>query len=87
LVPTLAAPFFHWYEGVAPPLVGVAVNVTAVPEQVGFVPVVTAMLTAGVTLAVTPKLIGLEVAVAEVTHVTLLVITTVMLPAVVPGSV
>jgi hypothetical protein len=70
-----------------PPFVGVAVNVTPVPEQVGFVPVVIPMLTEGVTFAVTPKLIALEVAVDEVTQVTLLVITTVMLPAVVPSSV
>ena len=26
---------FHWYVGVAPPLVGVAVNVTEVPAQTG----------------------------------------------------
>ena len=26
-------PFFHWYVGVVPPLVGVAVNVTDVPAQ------------------------------------------------------
>jgi hypothetical protein len=63
------------------------VNVTAVPEHVGFVPVVIAILTEGVTLAVTPKLIALDVAVAEVTQVMPLVITTVMLPAVVPASV
>ena len=25
---------FHWYEGVLPPLVGVAVNVTEVPAQI-----------------------------------------------------
>jgi hypothetical protein len=27
---------FHWYEGIIPPLVGVAVNVTDVPAQTGF---------------------------------------------------
>ena len=27
---------FHWYAGVAPPLVGVAVKVTDVPAQTGF---------------------------------------------------
>ena len=27
---------FHWYEGVVPPFVGVAVKVTDVPEQTGF---------------------------------------------------
>ena len=28
-------PFFHWYDGEDPPLVGVAVKVTDVPEQAG----------------------------------------------------
>jgi hypothetical protein len=27
---------FHWYEGIGPPLVGVAVNATRVPAQIGF---------------------------------------------------
>ncbi len=35
LVPTLAPLSFHWYDGLAPPFVGVAVNVTDVPEQIG----------------------------------------------------
>ena len=34
MVPTLLPFSFHWYEGVEPPLVGVAVNVTLVPEQI-----------------------------------------------------
>ena len=29
-------PFFHWYAGVVPPLVGVAVKVTKVPAHTGF---------------------------------------------------
>ena len=33
-VPTFDPFSFHWYEGVEPPLVGVAVNVTLVPEQI-----------------------------------------------------
>ena len=33
-VPALVPLTFHWYEGVVPPLVGVAVNVTEVPEQI-----------------------------------------------------
>jgi hypothetical protein len=33
LDPTLVPFTFHWYEGVVPPLVGVAVKVTEVPEQ------------------------------------------------------
>ena len=68
-------------------MVGVAVNVTLLPEQVGLVPDVTAMLTDGVTSAVTFNIIALLVAVDEVTQVILLVITQVMLPPVVPASV
>ena len=34
MVPTLLPFSFHWNEGVEPPLVGVAVNVTLVPEQI-----------------------------------------------------
>ena len=34
-VPTLLPLTFHWYDGEAPPLVGVAVNVTLVPWQIG----------------------------------------------------
>jgi outer membrane protein W len=33
-VPALVPLTFHWYEGVVPPFVGVAVNVTEVPEQI-----------------------------------------------------
>jgi hypothetical protein len=33
LVPTFVPFTFHWYAGVVPPFVGVAVNVTEVPEQ------------------------------------------------------
>ncbi len=68
-------------------MVGVAVKVTPVPEHVGLVPVVIAMLTDGVTFAVIVSAIALLVAVGDVTQVILLVITTVMLPGVVPGSV
>jgi hypothetical protein len=39
----------HWYVGVVPPFVGVAVNVTGELVQLGFDPVVIAILTAGVT--------------------------------------
>ena len=31
----LVPPFFHWYTGVEPPLVGMAVYVTFVPTQTG----------------------------------------------------
>jgi len=34
LVPTFDPFTFHWYEGVVPPFVGVAVNVTEEPEQI-----------------------------------------------------
>jgi hypothetical protein len=33
-VPSLTPLTFHWYEGNVPPLVGVAVKVTLVPEQI-----------------------------------------------------
>ena len=36
LVPAFTPFTFHWYEGAAPPFVGVAVNVTDVPAQTGF---------------------------------------------------
>ena len=32
----LIALIFHWYEGVLPPLPGVAVKVTGIPAQTGF---------------------------------------------------
>lgn len=34
-VPTFTPFFFHWYDGVVPPFVGVAVNVTDSPIQTG----------------------------------------------------
>ena len=68
-------------------MVGVAVNVILLPEHVGFTPVVIAMLTVGVKAVVMLNAIALLVAVADVTQVKLEVITTVMLPAVVPTSV
>ena len=43
---------FHWYEGVAPPFVGVAVKVTVVPEQTGFAEGAIAMLTGRLGLIV-----------------------------------
>ena len=33
-VPTGVVPINHWYAGVVPPFVGVAVKVTSVPEQI-----------------------------------------------------
>ena len=68
-------------------MVGVAVNVTLLPEQVGLDPDASAMVTDGVSEFVTLRAIGSLVAVCVVTQVKLLVITHVMLPAVVPASV
>ena len=68
-------------------MVGVAVKVTLVPLHVGFAPDVMAILTDGVAAAVVVKLIALLVAVDDVTHPRVLVITTVILPVDVPGSV
>ena len=34
-VPTMLVPLYHWYDGCSPPLVGVAVKITFVPEQTG----------------------------------------------------
>ena len=68
-------------------MVGVAVNVTLLPEHVGFTPDVIAMLTVGVTELFTVNAIALLVAVGEVLQLRLLVITHVMLPATVPASV
>jgi hypothetical protein len=38
LVPALVPFTFHWYDGLAPPLVTAAVNVTSVPEQILLLP-------------------------------------------------
>ena len=46
LVPFLV----HWYVGVVPPLVGVAVKVTDEPLQAGLLPEVIAILTLGVSV-------------------------------------
>ena len=70
-----------------PPFVGVAVNVTVVPEQAGLAPDVIAMDTDGVTFAVMLSETALLVAVVVVTQLMLVVIMQVMLPAVVPASV
>ena len=49
-VPTLLPFNFHWYDGDAPPLVGVAVNVTELPAHTEVEDAETA--TDGVTLTV-----------------------------------
>ena len=74
-VPTLLPFNFHWYDGL-PPFVGVAVKVTFVPAQIVF-PGFAAMLTDGVTVAVTAIVMPLDVAVAGFAHASDDVITTV----------
>lgn len=51
LVPTVVVPRFHTYTGVVPPLVGVAVKVTDVPEQIAVADA--AILTEGVIIGLT----------------------------------
>jgi hypothetical protein len=75
LVPAFVPFTLHWYDGLVPPLTGVAVNVTEVPAQAGFSDA--AMLTEGVTEVLTVIVIELDVAVVAVLQVSLLVITTV----------
>ena len=56
VAPGTLVPFsFHWYVGVVPPLVGVAVNVTEVPAQTGLAEAATDTLTGrrGFTVIVT----------------------------------
>ena len=55
MVPTLLPFNFHWYEGADPPLVGVAVKVTLVPEQivVALAPTLTLAGKFGLTVMVT----------------------------------
>ncbi len=77
LVPAFTPFTFHWYEGLAPPLVGVAVNVTEVPVQIVCDPRVIAMLTEETSVGFTVIWILLLVAVAGDTQPALLVITTV----------
>ena len=62
LVPVLTPFSCHWYAGVVPPLVGVAVKITLVPGQI--IVDDAATTTEGVTDAVTIIVIVLDVAVA-----------------------
>ena len=68
-VPTFDPFSFHWYEGVEPPLVGVAVNVTLVPEQI--VVAVAEILTLAGRFGFTTIVIALDVAGLPVTQVAL----------------
>jgi hypothetical protein len=49
-VPALIPLTFHWKDGVKPPCVGLAVNVTELPAQNGFEVAVTDTLTARIGL-------------------------------------
>lgn len=66
LVPVLVPLSFHWYDGVPPPLTGVAVKVTDVPEQM--VVAVAVIETDGTTDGFTVIVIELEVAGMGATH-------------------
>jgi hypothetical protein len=65
----------HWYAGVVPPLTGAAVNVTEVPAQTA-PEGDAAMVTEGVTLALTVIVTGALLAVVEVVQAALLVMIT-----------
>lgn len=71
LLPALFPFTFHWYAGVAPPFVGVAVKVIEVPAQI-LLPLVT-IETEGVTLPFTIIIIAFEVAVGTLGQAALLV--------------
>ena len=66
LVPTFAPFNFHWYAGVDPPLVGVAVNVTLVPEQTLLSASLEVTATDGVTFVTTAVVMLFPLAVEEV---------------------
>jgi hypothetical protein len=52
VAPTISLPLsFHWYVGVVPPFVGVAVNVTLVPAQIVLLVGLDAMITLAIMLA------------------------------------
>lgn len=69
LVPAFIPFTFHWYDGVVPPLVGVAVNVTDIPAQMLVAVALTD--TAGVTDVATLIVIAFEVTVEIELHVAL----------------
>jgi hypothetical protein len=73
LAPVFAPFTVHWYAGVVPPFVGVAVKVTVLPEQIVVADAV--KLTEDVTDGVTEMVIPLLVAVGAVTQVKLVVMT------------
>ncbi len=64
-VPTLVPFNFHWYAGVVPPSIGVAVNVTLVPEQILLSASSEVTVTDGVTLLITDVVMLFPLAVAD----------------------
>jgi hypothetical protein len=74
LVPAFKPFTFHWYEGVDPPFVGVAVNVTGVAAQTGLAEAKIETLTG--KLALTVMVTILEVAGLPVAQTALEVRTT-----------
>jgi hypothetical protein len=65
LVPEFTPLTFHWYDGVSPPFVGVAVNVTGVAAQTGLAEATIETLTGKLALTVivmTFEVAGLPVA-------------------------
>ena len=76
LVPAFTPFTFHWYAGVVPPLLAVALNVTLVPAQI--VVALAEILTLAVNVGLTVMLMLFDVAGEPVKHsVALLVKTTV----------
>ena len=73
-MPTFVPFNFHWYAGVDPPFVGVALKDTFVPEQI-VVPGLAVMVTEGVTVFVTIIDTVFDVAVAGETQAAFEVIT------------
>ena len=69
LLPAFTPFTCHWYAGVVPPLVGVAVKLMAVPAQA--VVALATTVTEGATAAVIAIVIVLEVAVAGEAHASL----------------
>ena len=74
LLPALIPLTCHWYEGLVPPLPGVAVHVTAVPLQM--VVAVAEMITVGATVPLTVIVIILLLTIVGDAQVALLVIMT-----------
>ena len=52
MVPAFTPLTYYWYDGVVPPLVGVAINVTGLPGQKGFADAAITRLTGKLLLVV-----------------------------------